>query len=198
MLSGEEILNLYSFSPNTDRLWVADFVLLFPPPSFVWLKPWSQWSFSLYHCYQTVLQPDTQTEVMALLFQVKNRPSLWIFVATKNYCRSWRKESFESAEEREWGLQSAMAGWLESPIIRMIWADTTSCAHLPNWLGVSFSMIEPASPAVWWGLFAGAPSPAPTLALWHPDQGSLVPDQLGAWSHLAGLIQPQGKEIVTD
>lgn len=42
------------------------------------------------------------------------------------------------------------------------------------------------------------PSHAPTLALWHPDQDSLVLEQLGAWSHLAGLIQPQGKEIVTD
>lgn len=33
MLNGEEILKLWLFSPNTDRLQVADFVLPFPPPS---------------------------------------------------------------------------------------------------------------------------------------------------------------------
>lgn len=68
-----------------------------------------------------------------------------------------------------------------------------------SWLRALVSMIELASPALWWGSFAEAPSSAPALPLSHPDEDLLIADQLRAWVELlhiwTGLVQmcPKGE-----
>lgn len=198
MLSGEEILNLYSFSPNTDRLWVADFVLLLPPPSFVWLKPWSQWSFSSpitvtkLCCIPTprlslgsVISSDKQTFSVDFcgykkLLQKQEKGEFWDYWRAEtgaSKCYGWLIK--ESRYQNDLGRHDLMFPPFKS----------SGCDLRCDWNSLSCCLL---------GLVCWGPKSASTLALWHPDQDSLVLDQLGAWLHQAGLIQPQGKETVTD